>query len=70
MIVAHRPSVLAHVDKILVLRNGQVDAFGSRNEIMKLISRPRAVPKTDPGRSGSKRAGPREGSAGMTPISR
>jgi PrtD family type I secretion system ABC transporter len=43
VIIAHRPSILAHVDKILVLRNGQVEAFGARNDILKLISRPRPV---------------------------
>ena len=61
VIVAHRPSVLGHVDKILVLRNGQIDAFGTRNEIMKLISRPRPVPKTDRGGAlEASRAGPEE----------
>jgi PrtD family type I secretion system ABC transporter len=43
VIVAHRPSILAHVDKILVLRSGQVEAFGARNDVLKLISRPRPV---------------------------
>jgi ABC-type protease/lipase transport system fused ATPase/permease subunit len=44
VIIAHRPSMLTHVDKILLLRNGQVEAFGMREEVMKLISRPRPVP--------------------------
>jgi PrtD family type I secretion system ABC transporter len=44
VIIAHRPSMLAHVDKILLLRNGQVEAFGMREEVMKLISRPRTMP--------------------------
>jgi ABC-type protease/lipase transport system fused ATPase/permease subunit len=43
VIVAHRPSVLAHVERILVLRNGQAEAFGPRNEVIRLISRPRAA---------------------------
>jgi PrtD family type I secretion system ABC transporter len=43
VIIAHRPSMLTHVDKILLLRNGQVEAFGMREEVMKLISRPRPV---------------------------
>ncbi|MFZ4541457.1 MAG: type I secretion system permease/ATPase [Rickettsiales bacterium] len=34
IIVAHRPSVLAGVDKILVLKNGAVDAIGPRDEIL------------------------------------
>lgn len=34
VIIAHRPSILATVDKILVLKNGQVEAFGPREEIL------------------------------------
>src|SRR5690606_3916585 len=34
VIVAHRPSVLAQVDKLLVLRQGMVEAFGPRDEVM------------------------------------
>jgi PrtD family type I secretion system ABC transporter len=33
-IVAHRPSVLSNVDRILVLRDGMVERFGPRAEIM------------------------------------
>ena len=47
VIIAHRPSLLDHVDKILVLRNGRMHAFGARTEIMKLITRPRAVTEPD-----------------------
>jgi ATP-binding cassette, subfamily C, type I secretion system permease/ATPase len=34
VIVAHRPSLLSGVDKLLVLRDGMVEAFGPRTEIM------------------------------------
>jgi PrtD family type I secretion system ABC transporter len=34
IIVAHRPSLLSGVDKLLVLRDGAVEAFGPRAEIM------------------------------------
>jgi ABC-type protease/lipase transport system fused ATPase/permease subunit len=47
VIIAHRPSLLEHVDKILVLREGQVQAYGASSEIIKLITRPRAVMKPD-----------------------
>jgi PrtD family type I secretion system ABC transporter len=34
IIVAHRPSILAAVDKMLALRDGAVEAFGPRNEVI------------------------------------
>jgi PrtD family type I secretion system ABC transporter len=34
VIIAHRPSLLSGVDKLLVLRDGVVEAFGPRAEIM------------------------------------
>jgi ABC-type protease/lipase transport system fused ATPase/permease subunit len=34
IIVAHRPSILAAVDKMLALRDGQVEAFGPRNDVI------------------------------------
>src|SRR5690606_22033829 len=34
VIVAHRPSVLAPVDKLLLLRQGMVEAFGPGDEVM------------------------------------
>jgi len=40
VIIAHRPSVLASVDKLLVLRDGAVEVFGPRNEIMTRVTRP------------------------------
>ena len=33
VIIAHRPTILAGMDKILVLRDGAVEAFGPRNEV-------------------------------------
>jgi PrtD family type I secretion system ABC transporter len=49
VLIAHRPSMLAHVDRILVLRNGAVEALGKRDEIMKQIARPAAVPRVPQG---------------------
>jgi ABC-type protease/lipase transport system fused ATPase/permease subunit len=40
IIVAHRPSLLRGVDKLLVLREGAVDMFGPRSEIMARLTRP------------------------------
>jgi ABC-type protease/lipase transport system fused ATPase/permease subunit len=39
VIVAHRPSLLRGVDKMLVLREGLVDRFGPRSEIMERVAR-------------------------------
>jgi ATP-binding cassette subfamily C protein EexD len=47
IIIAHRPSVLRNVDKILVLRNGSIQMFGARNEIMAKLAAPAtAAPAT------------------------
>jgi ATP-binding cassette subfamily C protein/ATP-binding cassette subfamily C protein EexD len=48
VLIAHRPSMLAHVDKILVLRQGAVEALGKRDEIIKQITRPTGVPRVAP----------------------
>lgn len=34
VIVAHRPSILGAIDKMLALRDGAVEAFGPRNEVL------------------------------------
>jgi PrtD family type I secretion system ABC transporter len=39
IIVAHRPSLLRGVDKLLVLREGVVDMFGPRGDIMARLTR-------------------------------
>ena len=40
LIVAHRPSLLRGVDKLLVLREGAVEMFGPRSAIMAKLTRP------------------------------
>jgi ATP-binding cassette subfamily C protein len=47
IVIAHRMSVMAAADKLLVLRDGVVDQFGPRNAVMKLIAeqgRPSPLP--------------------------
>jgi PrtD family type I secretion system ABC transporter len=39
VIVAHRPALLAGVDKLLVLKQGQVELFGPREEVMHRVTR-------------------------------
>src|SRR5205823_14054262 len=40
VVIAHRPSLLAGVDKLLVLREGVVELFGPRAEVMARVTRP------------------------------
>lgn len=37
VMIAHRPSVMAIADKLLVLENGIVAQYGSRNDVLKLL---------------------------------
>jgi len=39
IVVAHRPSLLAGMDKLLVLRDGAIEMFGPRAEIMARVTR-------------------------------
>ena len=50
VMIAHRPSVLGLADKLLVLRHGSVEAYGSRAEVIAKLNagRPRAVPMHKP----------------------
>ncbi len=40
IVIAHRPSALAAVDKVLVLANGQMQAFGPKEEVLKQATQP------------------------------
>lgn len=40
IIISHRPSILSCVDKILILQDGSVAAFGTREEIMAKFGKP------------------------------
>jgi ABC-type protease/lipase transport system fused ATPase/permease subunit len=39
VVITHRPSLIAHVDKILVLDAGRVQQFGPAAEVMKTMQR-------------------------------
>lgn len=45
ILISHRPAILSSVDKVLVLQEGAIAAFGPRNEVMAKFSRPTAVPQ-------------------------
>ena len=40
IIVAHRPSALTNIDKVLVMSNGTLHSFGSREEVLANVIRP------------------------------
>lgn len=40
IVISHRPSLLAAVDKLLVLREGRVEMFGPRAEVLARVTRP------------------------------
>jgi ABC-type protease/lipase transport system fused ATPase/permease subunit len=40
VIIAHRPNILRLADRVLVLRNGVVEKFGPRDEILSAVARP------------------------------
>jgi PrtD family type I secretion system ABC transporter len=39
VVITHRPSILRHVDKALVLRTGTVEAFGPPSEVLPTVTR-------------------------------
>lgn len=44
IVVAHRPSALATVDQVLALANGQVAAFGPKDDVLRKFVRPAGSP--------------------------
>ncbi|HEX2839997.1 type I secretion system permease/ATPase [Hyphomicrobium sp.] len=48
VVVAHRPSALAGLDKVLALAKGQIQAFGPRDEVLKSVLQPAAQPLPAP----------------------
>ena len=55
IVIAHRPSVLRQMDKLLVLKEGRNTAFGPRDEVLKKITSPIAQPP-NPQPSGRKKS--------------
>lgn len=48
VIISHRPAIMAEVDKMLVLQEGQVASFGTRNEVMGRFSKAKVSALTAP----------------------
>ncbi|WP_421708798.1 type I secretion system permease/ATPase [Algihabitans sp.] len=43
IVIAHRPSILSVVDKVMLLRDGRIEEFGTPQEVIPKVTRPRAV---------------------------
>jgi ATP-binding cassette subfamily C protein len=54
VVVAHRPSAIAAVDLVLVMRHGEAAAFGPRDEVLTkaVVNHNQVLPRTLTGRSG------------------
>lgn len=48
VVVTHRLSVLSTVDKVLLLNNGEIEMFGSRDEVLARLARPQVVGNPSP----------------------
>jgi ABC-type protease/lipase transport system fused ATPase/permease subunit len=44
IVIAHRPAVMSATDKVLVIGAGRVTAFGPRDETLRKVLRPSALP--------------------------
>ncbi len=50
VVIAHRPSALAHIDKVMAMAGGQVQAIGPKEEVLRKVLAPvPAAPKPAPG---------------------
>lgn len=46
IVIAHRPSALSAVDKVMMMKEGRVAAFGPKEEVLeKVLARPTAAPR-------------------------
>ena len=53
IMVAHRPSAVAFVDKLLILGGGEVKAIGPRDEILARIAPGQVTPFNRPNKEGA-----------------
>ena len=67
-IISHRISILQVVDKVLVLREGQAQHFGPRDQVLTQFTRPTAVPTPQPATSQAQFATSQGQPRAMTPI--
>lgn len=48
LVITHRPNLLHHVDRIMVLRDGLIQMFGPRDQVLAEFARPAAVGRSTP----------------------
>ena len=48
VVIAHRPSLMAHIDVVAVMNDGQLTMFGPRDAVLAQLARPPAGPATQP----------------------
>ncbi|UCI07411.1 type I secretion system permease/ATPase [Mesorhizobium sp. B1-1-8] len=48
IVVAHRPSALTNIDQVLVLSNGTIRSFGSREQVLTSMAQPPAANRSSP----------------------
>ena len=48
LVITHRPNLLHHVDRIMVLREGLIQMFGPRDQVLAEFARPAAVGRSTP----------------------
>ncbi|MEL6239278.1 MAG: ATP-binding cassette domain-containing protein, partial [Pseudomonadota bacterium] len=65
VLVAHRPSALRQVNKVLVLQKGRQSAFGDRDEVLaRVVTPPAATPIRSPANAPQPAGGPSEKQSG------
>ncbi len=47
VVIAHRPSALAGVDQVLVMREGRMQSFGPKDEVLSKVLRPVLAPQVE-----------------------
>jgi ATP-binding cassette, subfamily C, type I secretion system permease/ATPase len=53
IVIAHRPSALAAVDRVLVLNNGRQQALGMKDDVLRAVTRSSATPLVLVGKAGA-----------------
>ena len=50
VVISHKPSIFRAADKMLVLREGRIDLFGPRDQVMARLVKPAEVRAVEAGR--------------------